>query len=356
MFQVVGNIEATNVALETLANPHHLTLQSILDAHHVLMKQSPTPHLGGKVRADQNWIGGNDWHPLEGDFVPPPADRCDDLLDDLVRYLRSEDHSPILQAAIAHAQFETIHPFGDGNGRTGRAVMYGVLKQRCARDGMMPPISLALSRNRDAYLSALAEFQSYLGEPGDPRRTGALVAWLEVLATAVHQSCAAVRNYQTAVGKLQNTWRVKVGGRHGRSIALAALDHLPSHPSMSVAVLAQLTSRSDRRCADALRRLESLGIVTGRRADSGLRVYDADAVFAACEVMASTICDMDASADDYADVLAAPLDQADTQEVTPAPTWVLCPLRVKSTGKPCGLVKGHGGACRHLPHRRHPPR
>ncbi len=320
------------------------------------METSPTPHLGAKIRKVQNWIGGSDWHPLDGDFVPPPPSRCDDLLDDLVRYLRSEEHSPILQAALAHVQFETIHPFGDGNGRTGRAVMYGVLKQRCAPGGMMPPVSLALSRNRDAYLGALAEFQSYTGEPDDPRRMEALVPWIEVLAAAVHQSCAAVRNYQAAVAKLQETWRAKIGGRRGRSITIAAIDRLPSRPSMSVSALAKLTGYSERRCADALRRLESAGIVTGRRADRGLRVYDADPVFAAYEVMASTICDMDASVDDYAEVLAQPLALTDAQETPDAPTWSRCPLRVISTGKPCGLAKGHRGACRHLPHRRHPPR
>ena len=361
VFEVIGNIEATDSALAMLANRPHLTLQSLLDAHRILMDASPTAHLGGVVRADQNWVGGNDWHPLEGDFAPPPPDHCAALLDDLVSYIHSEEHSPLLQAAIAHAQFETIHPFGDGNGRTGRAVLYAILKQRCAPDATMPPVSLALSRNKDAYLDSLTQFQSYLGEAGDPQRSEAMAPWLEVLASAVHQSCAAVRNYQAAMESLQQRWRSVVGGRRSRSIVAETINLLPLHPSLSAKALSKLTEGSESRCAAALRKLEALGIVTGRRADAGLRVYDADKVFDAYEVMASTICDAGTSPADYADILAEPFIVADKshplgEAPTTAGSWKQCPRSVKSTRKPCSLAKGHRGACRHLAHRKHPPR
>ncbi len=316
-----------------------------------LMDASPIPYLGGVVRSEQNWVGGNDWHPLDGDFVPPPAQMCGPLLADLVAYLRSEDHSPLLQSAVAHAQFETIHPFGDGNGRTGRALLYGVLKRKCAGDGMMPPVSMALSGNRDAYLNALAEFQTYVGEAHDPGRSRALIRWLEVLATAVQQSSASVIGYQKAIGILQRHWRSAVGGRAGRSVVAAAIDHLPANPSVTPKTLAEAIGFSERRCADALRRLKALGVVKDRTIGLSLRVYDADKVFDAFGVMSSTVCDLSYSDREYASILATPfLEVVHSYESAASEdlTIELCRLKVKSTGLPCGLAVNHRGHCRHL--------
>ena len=358
--EVIGNIDATTQAQQMLLHRQQLSVQTLLDAHRTLMDASPTPHLGGLVRSEQNWVAGNNWHPLDGGFVPPPPEMCQSLLDDLVAYLRSEDHSPLLRAAIAHAQFETIHPFGDGNGRTGRAVLYGVLKQRCAPSGMMPPVSLALSRDSDAYLDALAEFQTYVGASDDLGRSEALIRWLEVLASAVQRSSAAVVGYQAAVRNLQQHWRSAVGGRRGRSVLAAAIDHLPANPSATAKTLAEATGFSEQRCGDALRRLEAAGVVKGRAAGPSLRIYDADKVFDAFDVMSSTVCDFGSSANNYALILADPLLKTTASDrATPRAAGAnvaLCPRKVKSTGLACGLPLKHEGHCRHLPHRKHPPR
>ena len=351
--EVIGNIDATAQAQQMLSQRQDLRLLTLLEAHRTLMAASPTPHFGGVVRSDQNWVGGNDWHPLESEFVPPPPEMCRPLLEDLVVYLRGDDHPPLLQSAVAHVQFETIHPFDDGNGRAGRAVLYGVLKHRCAPDGMMPPVSLALSRKRDAYLDALAAFQTYVGDADHPGRSQALVRWLEVLADAVQRSSTAVIRYQKAIDTLQNHWRAAVGGRTRRSVAASVIDYLPANPSVTARTLAEATGFSERRCADALRRLEAAGVVKGRSAGPSLRIYDADKVFEAFSVMSSTVCDSRASNSDYALVLADPLligGGSDTLGVSPS--VALCPRKVKSTGLPCGLVRNHKGHCRHLPHRK----
>lgn len=350
--EVIGNIDATAQAQQMLAQRQDLRLETLLDAHRTLMAASPTPHFGGVVRSDQNWIGGNDWHPLESEFVPPPPEMCLPLLEDLIVYLRGEGHPPMLQAAVAHVQFETVHPFGDGNGRAGRAVLYGVLKHRCVPGGMMPPVSLALSRNRDAYLDALAEFQTYVGDADHPRRSEALTRWLEVLADAVQKSSAAVVRYRQAIGTLQNHWRAAVGGRKKRSVAAAVIDYLPANPSVTAKTLADATGFSQRRCGDALRRLEVAGVVRGRSAGPLLRVYDADKVFEAFNVMSSTVCDAKASGSDYAPLLADPLLVGSRDMSTTRSPTGLCPRNVKSTGLPCGLVRNHKGHCRHLPHRK----
>lgn len=351
--EVIGNIDATTQAQQMLTQRHQLRLQTLLDAHRTLMNASATPRLGGIVRSEQNWIGGNDWHPLDGDFVPPPPSMCQPLLKDLVTYLRSDDHPPLLQAALAHAQFETIHPFGDGNGRVGRALLYGILKRRCLPDSTMPPVSLALSRNRDAYLDALAEFQTYVGDADDPGRSDALVRWLEVLATSVQQSSGSVLRYQEAIASLQDHWLAVCGGRKKRSVAAAAIDYLPTNPSVTAKTLAEAVGFSERRCGDALRRLEVSGVVKSRTVGPSLRVYDADKIFEAFNVMSSTVCDSGASAADYASVLADPLLAGTDSSSPPADSsTALCPRKVRSTGLPCSLVRGHKGYCRHLRHRK----
>jgi Fic family protein len=83
---------------------------------------SDEPELLG-IRDVQNWIGGSDYHPLTADFVPPQPSLMDSLMGDLVEYMNGGVHARLIQAGIVHAQFETVHPFKDGNGRVGRALI-----------------------------------------------------------------------------------------------------------------------------------------------------------------------------------------------------------------------------------------
>ncbi|WP_423916595.1 Fic family protein [Candidatus Poriferisodalis sp.] len=362
--EAIGNIEATSEALRILVQPAALTVELLCDAHRVLMDSSPNPRLGGVLKTTQNWVGGNDWHPLDSDFVPPPPDECRPLMEDLVSYLRTGDHSPVLQAVVGHAQFETIHPFGDGNGRAGRALLYAALRHRCASEGFMPPISLALSQNRDVYLRSLAAYQSYVGAPDDAHRSAAIIPLLEVVSTAVNQSCEAASSYANAVSRLQDRWRERVGQRTGRSAALAAVNLLVSQPSLTPELLAAESGFSQRRCADALRRLTEAGITRSRRVGPRLRAYDADHIFDMYDVMSSTMGDPQSARQLLGQIADDPflrVDDSDdrsgvTESVELGAKWDRCPLLVRSTGQRCGLAAGHRGHCRAIPQRRHPPR
>ena len=114
------------------------------------------------LRVVQNWIGGSNWHPLEATFVPPPPDRVPGLMDDLMAYLNGSAHAPLIQAALVHAQFETIHPFTDGNGRVGRALIHCVLARRRLTPTAMLPISLVLATLRHTYIDGLTAYR-YVG-------------------------------------------------------------------------------------------------------------------------------------------------------------------------------------------------
>jgi Fic family protein len=114
---------------------------------------------GGRIRERQNWIGSDPYTPAGAEFIPPPPEYVPELLADLCAFLNRGDLPPVAQAAIAHVQFETIHPFADGNGRVGRAV----IGARLARSGIcrdvVPPISLVLSGRKDDYVDALTAFR-----------------------------------------------------------------------------------------------------------------------------------------------------------------------------------------------------
>ena len=126
-------------AIELAAEPRELTVDDVIEIHRTLLDATRDTHLAGIVRDEQNWIGGSDFSPAGAEFIPPPPDAVGHLLTDLVAFLSRDDLSPTQQAAIAHAQFETIHPFADGNGRVGRCLIHVVYRRR------KPPSSLPVS-------------------------------------------------------------------------------------------------------------------------------------------------------------------------------------------------------------------
>jgi len=164
-------------ALERLvraAGAGHLDETALLDAHRGLLRGDPVdgPH-AGRYRTVQNWIGGGRT-PRDADHVPPPPEFVPSLMADLFAFLARDDLHPVAQAAIAHAQFESIHPFTDGNGRTGRALVAAVLRHRGATRTASPPVSSVLVAERTRYFQHLTQY-----------REGHVDAWVRDVAIAV---------------------------------------------------------------------------------------------------------------------------------------------------------------------------
>jgi len=102
----------------------------IVAIHRQLMTAAPNARVAGRIRTVRNWIGGNDHNPCGADLVTPPPEQVEPLLADLCDAMADESLPPLVQAELVHAQFETIHPFDDGNGRTGRTLIHVVLRRR----------------------------------------------------------------------------------------------------------------------------------------------------------------------------------------------------------------------------------
>jgi len=203
--------------------------------------------LVGANRDLQGWIGGTS--PLDAALVVPPCDLIAPLLGDLVAYANRTDVDPVTQAAVAHAQFELIHPYADGNGRVGRILIGWILTHRL--DLMSPPpISVRVASDIGGYLSGLTLFR--LGQP-DP--------WVAWFAQAVAGAGEATSDLIRAAGELRTRWEARLTGVRADAIAHRVLERLPAHPVLDAAILARELGVSGRSARGALSTLHEHGIL-----------------------------------------------------------------------------------------------
>ncbi|HUS62205.1 MAG TPA: Fic family protein [Acidimicrobiales bacterium] len=219
---VAANLAAVTEAIDQ-AYTGPLALESLCGWHRTLMASSPTPaqHVG-VLRSEQGWIGGAS--PLDAHLVTPRPEAVPALVDDLIAYVNRDDVDPVSQAAIAHAQFEIIHPFADGNGRVGRVLVAWILVRRLSLV-TPPPVSARIAADVGGYSSGLVRF-----------RMGDHNAWVRWFADAVSGAGRAQQELVASVARLQREWRERLAApRHAsrrlRSDAAAwrALDLLPRH-------------------------------------------------------------------------------------------------------------------------------
>ena len=261
--EVLGNLASMESAIELADQARDITLTDLLGIHQILMERSRTPKLGGVIREEQNWIGGSSYHPCSATFVPPPAEFVRDLLEDLTVYVNGDEHPALVQAAIAHAQFETIHPFADGNGRTGRVLIHIILRRRGVAPTFVPPISLVLATWVHDYISGLTAFR-HLHPADSPDRSTAAHVWLRTFAGATLRACSDAQAHAAQIDDLVEHWRSALGAiRRGSALDLL-LDVLPGVPLLTVDSAARLTDRSDVAAGSAVNRLAETGILVQR--------------------------------------------------------------------------------------------
>jgi Fic family protein len=250
--EILANIDAMQYAIED-ATADDLTVEAITGIHRVLMVRAPNSAIAGQIRERQSWIGGNDYNPCGATYVPPPHEEVRPLLEDLVRFARDDSLPPVVQAAIAHAQFETIHPFEDGNGRTGRALIHVVLRRRGLAPAFVPPISVVFARAKDPYIRGLTSF-----------REDDVTGWLDSFAgSALHAARLAAR-YVERVRSLQERWRQQLRERvdpRADAAAWAVIDLLPGHPVITVPVAVAATGRTKPAVANGIDQLVGASVL-----------------------------------------------------------------------------------------------
>lgn len=126
---VMANISLMRDAVASVSRMPRITVDALCDINRLLLQGSAVAERAGRLRTEQNWIGGNNVNPIGAAYVPPRPEHVPSLMDDLVSFCNSSPLPTLARAALAHAQLETIHPFVDGNGRTGRALIHIVLRR-----------------------------------------------------------------------------------------------------------------------------------------------------------------------------------------------------------------------------------
>ncbi|CAN5818601.1 Fic family protein [soil metagenome] len=270
--EVLANIDAMELAVHEAAATERFGVGEILAIHRRLMGTAPNAHVAGRIRTGQNWIGGNDHNPCGAEFVPPPPEHVAGLLDDLCDAINDDLLSPLVQAALVHAQFETIHPFDDGNGRTGRALIQVVLRRRRLAPSYVSPISVVLANARDRYIDGLTRFrEDRIGE------------WIEQFAGAAAGAAHLATAYLGAVQSLGARWRAQLAASpsapRSDAAAWAVIDVLPAHPLITAPVAAAATGRSKPPIYQALMQLESAGVLVPLSESRRNRSWEAVGMF-----------------------------------------------------------------------------
>lgn len=281
---VANNMTIVKSSTTALVDAPTVQLDDVVDLQRALL---PDAHRLHGVRARQNWIGGSGHHPLDADFVPPAPERVPALLDDWITYLNGAAHSPIIQAALVHAQFETIHPFADGNGRVGRALIHTVLARRGLTSGAVLPVSLVLATHSGAYIEGLTAFR-HSGEPGSSEAIAAREWWITTFADAVIEASAQAMSFAEDLDELRGQWNVRLeqhrkrGGRTRRlrsdSAVTLVLRDLPGSPVLTPGTVQRIHGVTAAAAVRALAELQSAEILETRSIGRRRRAYIASEV------------------------------------------------------------------------------
>ncbi|WP_420444576.1 Fic family protein [Candidatus Poriferisodalis sp.] len=242
------------------------TLEDIVDVHGCLFAETREHDVGGVFRDEPIWIGPPGCLVDDASFVPAPAEHVPELMSDLVDYLNTSDHPAVLRAAVIHAQFETIHPFEDGNGRTGRALVHTVLVAAGVTRAAVP-ISAALSHDRSGYYDALNATRVVCESHDTAARSFAIHDWLRVFSNSCEQANRQAASVTQTVEGMIARWQQAATFRRDSTAAIL-LEALPSMPVLDARMASQRLGMTERAARAALTSLDAAGIVSptgGRR-------------------------------------------------------------------------------------------
>jgi Fic family protein len=266
--EVLGNIDAMTSAVQQIGPGDRVTVETLLAFHRRLLQDTRLETYGGCIRSEQNWIGGSDYNPCSAAFVPPPPEYVRDLLDDLCRFCNEDSIPPVAQAAIAHSQFETIHPFADGNGRTGRALIHFILRRRGLTTRVLLPVSLVLATWAKDYVDGL-QATRYRGPASSVAARDGINLWVARFAAACLRAVADAASFEKRAQALQDEWRAILSPIRANSATDLLLGVLPGAPIVTVNSAAALIGRTFSAANDAIGRLAEAHILrpvnVGRR-------------------------------------------------------------------------------------------
>jgi len=254
---MVAASTALHELITTVSERGRFELEHVTSAHSALMADDPhEADYAGRLRDVQNWIGGSDYSPRDALHVPPAPERVPELMADLVAYLNRDDVPVMVQAAIGHAQFESIHAFTDGNGRIGRALVSAVLRRRGVTRNAVVPLASGLLARRDDYFASLGRYRR-----GDP------APLIDLFARSARAAAECSRDTIARLKAMPDEWATELRPRAG-SAAAALIQAFYDHPVMSADEIETRSGSVASQAYRALDRLTQAGFIeeiTGRK-------------------------------------------------------------------------------------------
>lgn len=278
--EVLANIDAMATAIQEIREGDPITVDALLAFHRKLLAGSRLEQHAGRIRSEQNWIGGSDYNPCSAAFIPPPPELVGTLLEDLCGFCNDDSLPAVAQAAIAHSQFETIHPFVDGNGRSGRALIHFVLRRRGLATRVLPPISLVLATWAMDYAEGL-QATRYLGTPASASARDGINLWVARFSAACIRAVADASSFEDRARLLQDEWRAKLGQVRANSATDLLLHALPGAPLITTNSAASLIRRTFAPASEAIKRLVAADILTPVKVGRRNQVFEASDVIEA---------------------------------------------------------------------------
>lgn len=275
--EVLGNIDAMSAAIGEVGPGDPISVATLLTFHQRLLGNTRQAQLAGRLREKQNWIGGSDYNPCAAAFVPPPPELVPELMEDLCAFCTSETLPAVAQAAIAHAQFETIHPFADGNGRTGRALIQLVLRHRGLATRVLPPVSLILATWASDYVDGLTATR-YRGPATGKNAHAGLNLWVGRFAGACVRAVQDAASFEERIEQIQCQWRTQLGSVRKNSSADLLIRSIAGAPVLTVGGAAALIGRSYPQANAAIERMVSAGLLSQITVGRRNRAFEAPAI------------------------------------------------------------------------------
>lgn len=265
---VAANVVAMEEAIDLGDRGSAFTTEDVLAVHRTLMASESPRIRPGAFRREQNWLGGRLSNPSDARYIPPPEDDVEPLMLDLVYFMNRDDLPAVAQAAIAHAQFETIHPFVDGNGRVGRALIHVLLRRRGIAPTFVPPISVVLAARPQVYVDGLVGF-----------REGHIDAWCASFADACARAAGMSLDLAARVADLETTWYERAGRPRRDSAAARIINVLPAQPIMSASTIRAAIDARHQRALEGLKVLAAAGVIRQISRGGYDKQYAADELF-----------------------------------------------------------------------------
>lgn len=258
--EVSNYVKAINHAVDRCMNGFPLSLRLLRETHKILLSGGRgAGKLPGEFRRSQNWIGGT--KPSNALFVPPPVDQLNQCLYDFENFLHDNTLPTLIKAGLVHVQFETIHPFLDGNGRLGRLLITLILCNDGMIDAPILYLSLFFKQNRSVYYNLLQEVRSH----------GTWETWLEFFLEGIYDTAKKSLQFAFDINRLldQDMQKIASLGR-ARFSCESILNFLKKMPQVTSSLLAKNLDMTPPTVRDALNRMVQLGILeekTGKQRD-----------------------------------------------------------------------------------------